>query len=129
MCITLHALSGRFSLKLFSNSFHSNENNLIYFRTQLGNKGKQKSLVVESCSCVPKSRGDWGSIMLNFWRLTTVILDYLQYRCPLPYLTSIFCVTLKVYLTHHCIWQVRLNLIVSCVAHSISNQDSLLSKL
>ena len=27
---------------LFSNSLRSNENNLIYFRKQLGNKGKQK---------------------------------------------------------------------------------------
>ena len=129
MCITVHVLSGRFSLRLFSNLFHSNENNLIYFHKQLGNKGKQKSLVVCPCSCVHKSRGDWGSFILNFWRLTTVILDYVQYRCPLPYLTSIFCVTLKVYLTHHCIQQVRCHLIVSCIAHSISNQDSLLSKL
>ena len=27
--------------KLFSNSLRSNENNLIYFRKQLGNKGKR----------------------------------------------------------------------------------------
>ena len=63
--------------------------------------------------------------MLNFLRLTSMILDYLRYTCLLPYLTSIFGVALKVYRTQHCMRQVRLHLIVSCVARSFSNQDSL----
>ena len=64
--------------------------------------------------------------MLHFLRVT---LDYLRYTRPLPYVTFIFRVALKVYLTHHCMRQVRLHLIVSCVARSFSNQNSLLSEL
>ena len=71
------------------------------------------------------------SIMLvDFLKLTTVILDYLRYTRPLPYLTSIFRIALKVsLLTHHCMRQVRFHLILSGVARSFSNQDSLLSEL
>ena len=45
--------------------------------------------------------------LVDFLRLTTVILDYLRYTRLLPYLTSIFHVACKFYLTHHCIWQVN----------------------
>ena len=38
--------------KLFSNSLRSNENNLIYFRKQLGNKENESFLLVEPCSRV-----------------------------------------------------------------------------
>ena len=64
-------------------------------------------LLVELCSHVPKSRGD-GEVscffvsFFFFWDWQTIILDYLRYIHPLPYLTSIFRVALKVHLTHHC---------------------------
>ena len=74
--------------------------------------------------------GQWKSItLLNFLRLTTMILDYLQYTHPLPYLTSIFPVAWKMYLIRHCMGHVRLQLIVSCVACIFSNQNSLLIEL
>ena len=68
-------------------------------------------------------------MLLAFLWLTTVILDYLQYKRPFPYLTSIFHVAGKVYPIHHCMQQVKLQLIVSCVADFFSNQDSLLFEL
>ena len=68
-----------------------------------------------------------GEYYFKFFQLTIMILDYLRYTHPLPYLTSIFRATLKVCLTHHCMRQVRLQLTVSCIARSFSNQDSLLS--
>ena len=50
---------------LFSNSLCSNENNLIYFRKQLGNKGKRKfsaSRAVFSCNML---RGNKVAIFLS----------------------------------------------------------------
>ena len=52
-------------LKLFSNSLRSNENNLIYFLKQLGNKGKRKfsaSRAVFSCNVL---RGNKVAIFLS----------------------------------------------------------------
>ena len=52
-------------LSLFSNSLCSNENNLIYFLKQLGNKGKQKfsaSRAVFSCNVL---RGNTVKIFLS----------------------------------------------------------------
>ena len=37
---------------LFSNSLRSNENNLIYFRKQMGNKENERFLLIEPCSLV-----------------------------------------------------------------------------
>ena len=54
----------------------------------------------------------------NYFRLSSLYPSF-------SHLTSIFRVALKVYLTHHCMRQVRLLLNVSCVARSFSNQDSL----
>ena len=50
---------------LFSNSLLSNENNLIYFRKQLGNMGKRKiyaSRTVFSCNML---RGNKVTIFLS----------------------------------------------------------------
>ena len=52
-------------LSLFSNSLCSNENNLIYFLKQLGNKGKRKfsaSRAVFSCNVL---RGNTVKIFLS----------------------------------------------------------------
>ena len=67
--------------------------------------------------------------MLNFLRPTAMIPDYRRCTRLLPYLTSIFRVALKIYLTNHCMRQVRLHLIVTCAARNLSNQESLLSEL
>ena len=56
---------GEINSLLFSNSFRSNENNLIYFLKQLGNKGKRKfsaSRAVFSCNVL---RGNTVKIFLS----------------------------------------------------------------
>ena len=71
-----------------------------------------------------------GSMMLlNFLRLTRLNLDYLQYTHNLLYVTYIWRVAWKVYLTHRPMWLVKLYLIKSCTTRSFSNQDSLLLEL
>ena len=54
---------------LFSNSLRSNENNLIYFLKQLGNKGKRKFSASRVGSRVPKSKA-MGEYHLKFLRLS-----------------------------------------------------------
>ena len=102
---------------------------LLIFVNKWVIRENESLLQVEPCARLPKSRGDGEYHVIFFLRLTTIIVDYLRYTRPLPYLSSILCVALKVYLTHHCMRQVRLHLIVSCVARSFSNKDSLLSEL
>ena len=62
-------------IDLFSNSLRSNENNLIYFRKQLGNKGKRKFSASRSVLRV----GVMGEYHVNFF------LDWQQwfftYKC------------------------------------------------
>ena len=68
-------------------------------------KENESFLLVEPRSRVPKSRAMEKYVFLFlffFWDWQTIILDYLRYIHPLPYLTSIFRVALKVHLTHHC---------------------------
>ena len=102
---------------------------LLIFVNKWVIRENESLLQVEPCARLPKSRGDGEYHVIFFLRLTTIIVDYLRYTRPLPYLSSTLCVALKVYLTQHCMRQVRLHLIVSCVARSFSNQDSLLSEL
>ena len=75
------------------------ESKSIYFLIRFAQK-KQPYLFFST-----KNRDRFlGSMMfLNFLRLARVILEYLRYTRNLPYVTSIWRVASKVYLTHGCI--------------------------
>ena len=51
--------------RVFSNLLHSNENNLIYFRKQLGNKGKRKFPASRAVFLCNMLRGNIFTIFLS----------------------------------------------------------------
>ena len=86
---------------------------LFVFFSNWVSKGKRK------CSRVPKSRAIFGGsiTLLNFLRLTIMILNYLWYTHNLPWKSLS---DTPLYAPH---------LIRSCVTRNFSNQDSLLLEL
>ena len=77
--------------------------------------------------------GAMGEYHVKFFETDNNDFRLLRYTHPLPYLTSIFRVALKVYVTSHYMWQVRFHLIVSCAfrgfpkIHCFQNFDKILS--
>ena len=58
---------------LFSNSLRSNENNLIYFRKQLGNKENESFLLVKPCFRVIYCGNKFTTFIIKYLSISTIL--------------------------------------------------------